>query len=393
VNILVTDGSSRAALAITRSLGQKGHVVFVGEKHKPSLASCSRFCRAAIRYPDPKHNSAAFLDAIVAIVERYEIDLLLPVTDVCVLPISEHRERFAHAAIIPLPDHEALKLAADKRRLTELAASLGIPVPNSTILTNGNATSQTEGLGLPVVIKPSRSRIPVDSGWIPTSVDYAFSASELAAKIEALHPGAFPVVLQERVKGPGIGLFYCYDNGQCIASFAHRRLREKPPSGGVSVMRESVALHPEADRFSRLLLDRLRWHGVAMVEFKLDERDQMPKLMEINGRFWGSLQLAIDAGVDFPALLTAVSMREPVTPVTDFQVGVRSRWLWGEMDLLLMFLSKTTSELKLPQDHPSRLRSILQILNPFYRDQHLEILRLQDLKPWLHEGACWFKGG
>lgn len=392
MNILVTDGGSRAALAITRSLGKKGHVVFVGEEHEPSLASCSRFCRTAIRYPDPKRDSAAFIDAIAIVVDRYEIDLVLPVTDICVLPICEHRERFAHRAVVPFADYEAVKFAADKRRLSKLATSLGIPNPSSIILTNRNAATHTESLGFPVVIKPSRSRIPLDQGWLETSVDYAFSASELEAKLEALRPGVFPVLLQERIVGPGIGLFYCYDNGRCIASFAHRRLREKPPSGGVSVLRESVTPPPEADRFGRLLLDHLRWHGVAMVEFKLDERDKTPKLMEINGRFWGSLQLAIDAGVDFPALLVASSMQEPVIPVTDFRVGVRSRWLLGELDLLLMFLSKSGAELKLPQDHPSRLRSILQILKPFYRNQHLEVLRLKDLKPWFHEAACWFKG-
>lgn len=392
MNILVTDGSSRAALAITRSLGQQGHVVFVGDTLERSLAACSRFCRTGVRYPDPRKDSTAFIDAVVAIIERYEIRVVLPVTDVCVLPISEHRKRFTGKSIVPLATHEALELAADKRRLMELAVSLGVSVPKSTILENSGTTWRTEGSNLPIVIKPSRSRIPVDLGYMATSVDYAFSASELERKLVALNPRAFPVLLQERVIGPGIGLFYCYDNGRCIASFAHRRLREKPPSGGVSVMRESVAPHPEAERFGRMLLDHLCWHGVAMVEFKLDERDQTPKLMEINGRFWGSLQLAIDAGVDFPALLAAVAMQQQVTPITQFRTGVRSRWLLGELDLLLMFLSKPCSELKLPDGHPSRFRSILQILNPFYRDQHFEVLRLQDMRPWFYEAACWLKG-
>lgn len=35
------------------------------------------------------------------------------------------------------------------------------------------------------------------------------------------------------------------------------------------------------------LLDAFGWSGVAMVEYKVDERSGEPVLMEINGRFWG----------------------------------------------------------------------------------------------------------
>ena len=72
-----------------------------------------------------------------------------------------------------------------------------------------------------------------------------------------------------------------------------------------------------------------------MVEFKQDERDGLPKLMEINGRFWGSLQLAIDAGVDFPALLLQPPDALPSTPLP-YRVGVRNRWFWGDVDSLLV---------------------------------------------------------
>lgn len=39
-----------------------------------------------------------------------------------------------------------------------------------------------------------------------------------------------------------------------------------------------------------------------MVEWKVDLRDGRPKLMEINPRFWGSLELAVRSGVNFPSL-------------------------------------------------------------------------------------------
>src|SRR2546430_8599658 len=79
------------------------------------------------------------------------------------------------------------------------------------------------------------------------------------------------------------------------------------------------------------ILDHVGWHGAAMVEFKV-RADGRPYLMEINPRFWGSLQLAIDAGVDFPWL--AYQLAAGLTPdsVEGYRIGVRNRWLLGDLD-------------------------------------------------------------
>ena len=132
-------------------------------------------------------------------------------------------------------------------------------------------------------------------------------------------------MLQERIVGPGVGVFACYRDGRPVALFSHRRLRERPPWGGVSVLsRERAAASRARASTPRRLLDELGWHGVAMVEFKQDVRDGIPKLMEINGRFWGSLQLAIDAGVDFPALLVRGVEPTRVEPQAPYRSGSRA---------------------------------------------------------------------
>jgi len=394
MNILVTDGNSRAALAITRSLGARGHRLFVASPAATSLAASSRYCHRALCYPDPAQDRAAFIEAIGKLVQDHAIDVLLPVTDVCVLPIAEAMPVLGAQCRIPIPGYEMLQQAADKHGLLEIAGALGVPVPRSIPLGEPAECGQAvAGLGFPVVIKPARSRVKAGSGWLPTHVDYAASAEELRAKLAALPPEAFPVILQERIPGPGLGMFYCFDHGKPVASFAHRRIREKPPSGGISVLCESAPLHPLANDYSLKLLGHLGWHGVAMVEFKLDERDRVPKLMEINGRFWGSLQLAVNSGVDFPHLLLQLATGEPLAaPPQPYRIGVRSRWLWGEVDLLLMYLLKSRQALRLPAGHDGRLLSILKILNPYVRKQHLDVLRLSDPGPWLHECRQRLKG-
>ena len=127
-----------------------------------------------------------------------------------------------------------------------------------------------------------------------------------------------------------------------------------------------------------------------MVEFKMDLADQTLKLMEINGRFWGSLQLAIDAGVDFPSLLIQTLADDPMPLIDNYRIGVRSRWLMGDIDALLMRLFKREDELHLPPGHAGKCLSILRFLKPWQKDTYNEIVRFSDIKPAWHELRKWF---
>lgn len=54
------------------------------------------------------------------------------------------------------------------------------------------------------------------------------------------------------------------------------------------------------------LCKKLNYTGIGMFEFKFNETIQEWILIEVNARFWGSLPLAIYAGVDFPKLYAQV---------------------------------------------------------------------------------------
>ncbi len=163
-------------------------------------------------------------------------------------------------------------------------------------------------------------------------------------------PAGVPVLLQHRVAGVGEGLFALRWEGRTVARFAHRRLREKPPAGGVSVYRESIEPDPRLVSAGERLLDALDWNGVAMIECKRDPETGRHIIMEINGRFWGSVQLAIDAGINFPVLLVACALGQtPALPAgTGYRVGIRSRWFWGDVDHLYLRLTRSGAELQVP---------------------------------------------
>lgn len=391
LNILVTDGDNRAALAIVRSLGSR-HRVTVGATRRCSLAGASRYCREQFIYPDPTKAEAAFIDTLSREVTQRAIDLLIPVTDVTSLALAERRERFEPLCRLPLPSLDALRTAANKASILSLAQQLDVPVPKMRLIEHPRDKGRILAPGdtFPWVVKPARSRVRTAAGWASTSVRFALDSQQLAQALADSPNEAYPLILQERIHGPGVGVFACYDRGRCVALFSHRRLREKPPSGGVSVLCESAPLDPAALTHATRLLDHLHWHGVAMVEFKRDVRDGTPKLMEINGRFWGSLQLAIDAGVDFPALLTAIGSGDNACRPSDYRVGVRSRWLWGDVDALLTLLFKADERLKLAPAQRSRLAAIREFGASFADpNTRQEVLRWSDPRPGLIETRRW----
>ena len=392
MKIYVTDGNNRAALAITRSLGKKGHQIFVGEKQFDSLAGSSKYCHACMVYPDPVLDSDEYVSVLVKQIKALEIDVLIPVADITTFLTLENSQEFTGFCKLPFAGYNTVALAADKSHVLNIAQQLGVPVPKTvTIHSKDDIDKLSVALPYPVVIKPGRSRIRKNNEWLFTSVSYANDQQDLVEKLKELESLMFPVLLQERIYGPGIGVFTLYDKGKLVAKFSHRRLREKPPSGGVSVLRESIPVDPVAGEYAEKLLNALNWHGVAMVEFKLDQRDNTPKLMEINGRFWGSLQLAIDAGVDFPALLMDTVENKPVSPVLNYKVGVKTRWLAGDLDVLLMLLFKSRKTLKLPPGYPNRLSSFLKFITFWGRNLHYEILSLHDPKPFFTEMRQWLR--
>jgi len=390
-NILVTDGEQRATLAVVRSLGAAGHVVHVTASGTHSLAAASRFARAEHLVPDALAEPERFGDVIREIVASNGIDTIIPMTEPALLAILPQRERF-DGVLIPFADADTFRGISDKQAVLAAASRAGIAVPAQDVIVDARDVPSVDisSLRYPLVVKPARSVSTGSDDRLKLSVQHAASEQELRGILDAMDARAYPLLLQQRIVGPGIGVFVLVWDGKLVAQFAHRRIREKPPAGGISVYRESVAVDEELLRMSLALLAEFEWRGVAMVEYKVDESTGQPYLMEINGRFWGSLQLAIDSGVDFPILLMAAATGQEVEPVSRFRTGVRSRWFWGDVDHLLTRLRRSDAELSLPTGTPSRWSAMKAFLARHPGDVS-EIRRRGDMRPFLRETVQWFR--
>jgi predicted ATP-grasp superfamily ATP-dependent carboligase len=381
----VTDGDQRPALAIARSLGRRGVSVLVGEERPVSLASSSRYCREHVTYPSPYTEPDAFERFLLEFVERERIDVVIPVTDVTTDATARNQHALERHTSAAVPPFEAFDLVTNKWTLIQRAARCAIPTP-ATHLAEGMAglPAFIDRIEFPVVVKPVRSRLRTEAGWLAAPVHYAHSKSDLRRLYEQTESlGSYPSLIQQRIDGPGLGVFVLCEHGRLLAAFAHRRLREKPPSGGVSVLCESAAVDPELREQAMRLLAPLGWHGVAMLEYKQDRRTGRPFLIEVNGRFWGSLQLAIDAGVDFPYLSYQLALGQSVRGRHPYKAGVRSRWLLGDLDHLWLRLFHAGHDL--PESTPSRLHTLIEFLKLAAPDLHYDVISRDDPHPMVYE--------
>jgi predicted ATP-grasp superfamily ATP-dependent carboligase len=363
-DVFVTDGHWRKTLAAVRALGQNRIRVTVGESTLLSMAAFSRYCHKRTVYPSPRLSPDKFLEFIRDLLTKKSFRMLLPMEEDTAYLLSGHLDTFSRLTYLPIPPKDKLTRVRNKANVIRLAEKLGIPVPQTWHIQD---LSQLDGIAdmlpYPVVIKPQ-----ISSGAV--GVAYPKNQRELKETYQTIHQQfPFPII-QEFIprEGSGYGASFLFDEQSCLkAGFVHKRLREYPVTGGASTLRVSIR-HDDIYDMARTLLEKIGWVGVAMVEFKVDPRDGLPKLMEINPRFWGSLSLAIHAGVNFPLLLHKMAMGEHFDPVEKYRPGIAYRWLIPGDLLHFIF-------------NPNRSR----IMNDFFRfnasDTFYDILSVSDPIP------------
>lgn len=330
-DVLLTYSWVRSTYTAVRSFQRLGLHVHVADASRVGMGQWSRKAAYAGGYASPLKQPEQFVCDVVRLLERTGAHFLLPGHDETEV-LAKYRHLLPAGVTLPVADHEKIALANNKALMIDLAYRLDVPVPK--------VFEWKEPTDL-------RQRIAADSSaWVvklrrgnsAKGVFYPASAGEVPGVCEtliekyALSPERYPVV-QERVSGDGWGVSCLYWQGQRLASFTHRRLREKTATGGTSTLRISER-NPVLEQMAHTLLDSLEWHGLAMVEFKYDAAAKCGWFIEINPRLWGSIHLAVASGVDFPALLyrTAIEGPQVVQRIVQPQrEGIVARWYLGDL--------------------------------------------------------------
>jgi len=329
MTVLVLDGHSRAALETLQSLGRAGAPVDLAAEGKDCLAMHSRY--AARRLRQPSQEKVGDFHAWLRAQDRQRsYALIVPSTEASLLGLRQLEEDDPLRRKAVIPGNDALDIALDKEKTWQLARDLRIPVPAGILFSS--AAEIVPAWQFPVVLKPTHSKLMLAGELSTLAVAVVKDEAERQKHLRCWLP-VTPVQQQQYVSGRGVGVEMLFDQGKKVWHFAHERVHEYPLSGGASSYRRSIIPPANMLQDAERLLAALKWHGVAMVEFKMDASGQY-WLMEINPRLWGSLALSIDAGVDFPNGLLQLAAGQPLAPQPQYKVHYYTRDLRTDVDWL-----------------------------------------------------------
>ncbi|MBV9084374.1 MAG: ATP-grasp domain-containing protein [Acidobacteriaceae bacterium] len=283
-----------------RSLGRAGLDVHTAWCPLNSASLESRYIKTIHSIPYYRPDEVTWIDAFNELVCRFDFDLVVPCDDASLLPLQMHKGQLARPGSIYLLSDEAHWMTSDKQRTYEVAQELGIPLPRQLVVaTPAELAAAVHEFGLPILAKPPRSAESRDP-QARRSVKRVRRPEDLELIASAIPQETF--LVQEFFRGIGVGVETLCRNGEVLVAFQHERVHE-PLLGGGSTYRRSVPLNPELLEATCKLMKAVSYTGVCMVEFRYNPESRRWVLIETNGRFWGSLPLAIASGVDFPRYL------------------------------------------------------------------------------------------
>jgi predicted ATP-grasp superfamily ATP-dependent carboligase len=324
VRALILDGrSARASLAAARALAADGWIVAIGAPRRDGLAAVSRSVAAFHEVPLPEAGADAFASALARAVEAGGYEVVFASSDIDVLSLSAVRGRIG--AAVPHPDDAALRRGMDKRELTRAAQRVGLAVPRTVM-------GDDEGLAPPVVVK-ERVHGDLAAGAPPETVvaEVMVDRAAVRERVAAIRARGGEAIVQEVVRGRLVAVtVVCDRDGRIVARAQQEALRTWPGDVGTSARARTVAIDETLAAGVQRLVAELDWFGLAQVQFVAPPGDA-PHLIDLNGRFYGSLALAVGAGVNLPALWARLATGREVPARSDAAAGVRYQWLEADL--------------------------------------------------------------
>jgi predicted ATP-grasp superfamily ATP-dependent carboligase len=257
-------------------------------------------------------------------VRRRGYAVVFPSGDAEALTLSSQRRRIG--ARFPYPADDVVARAFDKARLVTAGTEAGFSVPETTVVAGGRPAPAVEP---PVVVKERLHGGLGRTARVEALV--AATESEAAARVRAIHALGSDAIVQEVVRGRLVAYTTVTDgDGRVLGAVQQEAERIFPPEAGASVRARTVPADASLAERAARLLRAMEWCGLAQLQF-LREDGGEPKLIDFNGRFYGSLALAVGAGVNLPALWAAVATGRPPGPVAAARPGVRYQWLEGDL--------------------------------------------------------------
>ena len=333
MSAIVTCASNRIAYNIVHSLGSKGIRIVTGDFFPLSMSFASRYSKAHFLYPSPFTKQEKFIESIIRNIEKYKTKVLIPVFEETFL-ISKYRETLSKITNLVVPEYKNILIAHNKDIWEQTAKKLKIPVPKSyEIKKIRKNLSNLKYIRFPALIKPKQG----GGAWGITEFENIYSIYSVLGQNVYVNLPWHRFILQEKIKGDNFCVAMLFRHGEMRAKIAYKQIRDYPLSGGQATLRISVR-NEKAENYLEKLLKELKWHGICQADFIVEEKSNIPYLIDLNPRFWGSLVQGIASGVDFPYLTYKMAIDGDIKIKNDFKTGVATRWIGGDFRTFYDFL-------------------------------------------------------
>jgi protein-tyrosine-phosphatase/predicted ATP-grasp superfamily ATP-dependent carboligase len=342
--ILIIGSSTKAGVFVTKEFKKRGFYTTVID-WKNLATKYSRFVDEYIDLGSPEVDLKLFCEKLIQHVTIKSYSAILPIHEAAIEVCYSCKEKFpVECKIIGLNSPEVYKYAHNKWKLVQLGQSLGVPIPKTIYIDSLEALNrEVHNIEFPCIVKPPFSALTRNNKVLSFKVKIVNSKDQLVDVVRELVCNT-PVLIQEVISGYGIGYNIIAKDGEVLNAYIHKRINEK---NGVSSYRETLPVNHFGNReLVERLIAAINWSGVAMVEFKV--QDNIPVLMEMNGRFYGSIELGIRSGLNYPAQLLEMDLYGKVPEKNIKFRLIRVRNLHDEVILnyFLLFRGKVLSFIK-----------------------------------------------
>lgn len=322
-DVILTYCWNRVGYTILKSLHNKGLKIWTGDTSKNNICSMSKFCSGSFTYPNPFTHEREFIEVLKSKIDELHPKVLMPTHDESII-IMRHRKEFPNDLIIPYENVEKLLLLSNKGESTKIACKAGVPVPKVYVSADDVET-------YPVVFKTV-------IGNSAKGVYFPKNKEELLGLMDEYRNKE--TLLQEWISGSDYSVDCVRWDGFWKSSVYHA-LVTKTDGGGTSTQREIVHA-PILEKYAKIFLDSMDFHGVCGLDFRYDSKTGKVAYIETNARFTGGLATPVTAGFDIPWIVYKLSTEGRFDEPCDARVGVKTKWILGDIITLVGRLVKFT---------------------------------------------------
>jgi len=325
-----------AALGVCRALGTQGISVSVLSSGRTTPGQYSRFARRVLC--PPRTQEKELVEFLIEFGRRQAQPAVLFLTDdASIVTLHRHEEKLKRWYRFPMAPWPVVRRILFKDQLYASLADV-VPVPHTRLPVDESQLPQViQDIGYPVLVKPLLRSFSEASNQTH-SFDKLFGSKAVRVRtlreLQEIYRTAralgFKVLVQEEIKGPISALYsvglYVTREGNTAAAFTAQKLCEVPAEFGDGLVVKATRM-PELITLAERAVQHFGYYGMAEIEFKLDPRAGIYKLLDINPRPWHWINLATECGVNLSHVAYLDMLNRPIDRESFLQNDFQTRWV------------------------------------------------------------------